>query len=272
MLYFVFTVDGDWKEYFNAALPEEKRLPDKQHMLSLVEREIGLATRVLGDKFIHFIHTSFRAKDFFLQPEFVKEWRQIEEGGGSVGVHCHADDPGRAYWHDDPGKMEEMIGFFTDALEENNLSPVAFRGGYMSFSSATIPILEENGIFLDFSCDPGRYLLQDGRPVSDWRGAPDNFYRMSYEDHRQPGDSRIFEIPLGVYIETEPLWKIWKKARQFKRRGEKMIFSVLAHSYDFSSFKMRLKIRLALSILRKYGKFISAQEVLTIVNSGDKER
>jgi len=268
MLYFIFTIDGDWKEYFNIGLPEEKRLPDKQRMLSLIDREIGLATKILGGKFIHFIHTSPRARDFFLQPEFIGKWREIEGRGGDVGVHCHADDPGRAYYHNDPGKMEEMIGFFTGALEENNLSPVAFRGGYMSFSPATIPVLEENGIFLDFSCDPGRYLLHDGRPVSDWRGAPDNFYRMSYEDHRRPGDSRVFEIPLGIYIETESLWKIWKKARQFKRRKGETVLSVLAHSYDFSSFKMRLKIKLALLILKRFGRFISAEESLRIASGG----
>ncbi len=272
MLYFVFTVDGDWKEYFDPRFPEEKRKPDRKKMLSWIDWEVGLAARVLDGKLIHFIHTSSRARDFFLQPEFIRKWREIEGQGGDVGVHCHEDDPGRAYYHDDPGKMEAAISFFADALEENNLRPIAFRGGYMGFSSATISILEENGIFLDFSCDPDRYLKDGDLLVSDWRGAPDNFYRMSYEDHRRPGKSRVFEIPLGIYIETESLLKIWKKARQFRRREGETILSVLAHSYDFDSLRMRLKIRLALSILKKCGKFISAREALTMINSKDKDR
>lgn len=272
MLYLVFTVDGDWEEYFDLKLPEEERRPKKQRMLSWVDQEIKLASGLLNGRFVHFIHTSPRARDFFLRQEFIGKWKEVEARGGSVGVHCHEDDPGRAYYSDDPEKMEKAIDFLAQALDERGVKPIAFRGGYMSFSPTTIPILEEQSIFLDFSCVPGRHLLHGGLLVSDWRGAPDNYYRLSYEDHRRPGKSRVFEVPLGIYIETESLLGIWKKARALSRRKEDVVVSVLAHSYDFASFGMRFKIRLALSILRKYGKFISAQEALALISSKDKEQ
>jgi hypothetical protein len=262
MLYFIFTIDGDWEEYFNTALPEEKRLPDKQRMLSLIGWEIKLASDVLNGRFIHFVHTSPRARDFFLQPEFILKWREIEGGGGNVGVHCHEDDPQLAYYHNNPKKMEESIDFLAGVLDEKGLKASSFRGGYMGFSPTTIPILEENGIFLDFSCAPGRYLRHGDLLVSDWRGAPENFYRMSYEDHRRPGKSRVFEIPLGIYIETTSLLNIWKKARELRKRQGDTIVSVLAHSYDFKSSLMRIKMKLALLILKNYGKFINAEEAL----------
>lgn len=265
-LYFVFTIDGDWEEYFYTKLPEEKRRPDKRRMLSLIGQEIKLASDVLNGRFIHFVHTSPRARDFFLRPEFIACWKEIESKGGNVGIHCHEDDPHRAYHFDDMKKMEEAIGFLAEKLDEAGLKSPAFRGGYMTFSPKTIPILEENGIFLDFSCVPGRHLMHGDLLVTDWRGAPDNFYRLSYEDHRKPGDSRVTEIPLGIYIEIESLFNIWRKARRLRKRGGTVVVSVLAHSYDFSSFKMRLKLKLALLILKKYGRFINAKEVLERVS------
>jgi hypothetical protein len=162
--------------------------------------------------------------------------------------------------------MEKAVGFLAEGLSKKGLKPAAYRGGYLAFSPKTIPILEENGVFLDFSCEPGRYLFHGELLVSDWRGAPDNYYRMSYEDHRRSGNSRVLEIPLGIYIETNSLWRIWGKARKLKKRKGDIIVSVLAHSYDFGSFLKRLKIKLALLILKRYGRFINAREALEKVS------
>ena len=265
MLYFVFTVDGDWEEYYDSRLPEDKRKPNKKRMLSWFAHEIQLASNILNGRFLHFVHTSPRARDFFLQPEYVSCWKEIEKRGGSVGIHCHEDDPRRAYFYDNQEKMEKAIGFLAEGLSEKGLQPMAYRGGYLAFGPKIIPILEENAIFLDFSCEPGRYLFHEGLLVSDWRRAPNNFYRMSYADHRKPGNSNLFEIPLGIYIEKDSLRKIWRKAKELKKWEGKVIVSVLAHSYEFGSFTRRLKIKLALLILRKYGKFVSAKEVLQII-------
>lgn len=268
MVYFIFTVDGDWDEYFDPRLSEKERAPDKQTMLGLIDAEIRLASSALGGRFMHFVHTSPRARDFFLQPEFIARWRQIESKGGSVGVHCHEDDPGRAYYFDEQAKMEAAIGFLAGKLAKNGLKPLAFRGGYMTFSPKTIPILEDNGIFLDLSCDPGRFQRHGELLVSDWRGAPDNFYRLSYDDHRRPGTSNVFEVPLGIYIETQSLFRIWLKARQLKKRHGDVIVSVLAHTYDFARPRMVRKIKLALNILKRYGTFINAQEALGMIAKG----
>lgn len=266
MQYFVFTIDGDWEEYYDHTLPAEIRKPDKKRLLSWFDLEIKLASKMLNGRFVHFIHTSPLARDFFLQPEFISRWKEIESRGGSVGVHCHEDDPHRAYYYADAEKMKKAISFLTERLSGEGLKPAAFRGGYLTFSPRTIPILEKLSIFLDFSCEPGRHLFHGELLVSDWRGAPDNYYRLSYEDHRRSGKSRVHEIPLGIYIETNSLWKIWGKARGFKKRKEDIIVSVLAHSYDFGSFLKRLKIKLALLILKRYGRFINAREVLEKVS------
>ncbi|MFH0928165.1 MAG: hypothetical protein V1821_01690, partial [bacterium] len=87
-LYFVFSIDGDWAEYFSTALSTDERHPDKRTLLGLVNREIKMAASLNG-KFLHFVHTSPISRDFFIEPEFMVLWKKIRDQGGGVGVHCH---------------------------------------------------------------------------------------------------------------------------------------------------------------------------------------
>ncbi len=260
-LNFVFTIDGDWDQYFSTRLGQEGRRPLPERELPLVEAELDMAAAV-GGKFVHFVHTSPLTRDFFLRPEFVALWRRAEAGGGEVGVHCHEEDLYSAWHYADPGRMEPAIGDLVRGLRAAGLSPISYRGGFMAFGPAVIPLLEKNGLALDFSCDPGRHLVTNGALVSDWRGAPSNAYRMDSADHRRPGGSGVFEIPLGIYIERQSLWAIWKKCRALAASGEDVFVTVLAHTYDFASWKMRLKIRAALEICKAYGVFLSPAEAL----------
>jgi len=265
MLYFVFTIDGDWDEYFDAKLPEEKRRVNDKVLAALIKREIRLAKSAIGGKMLHFVHSSPLARDYFVRPAFISLWKQIEQAGGSVGVHCHEEQLYKSWHFEDADKMKLAINFLCNGLRKNGLSPISYRGGFMTFSPKIIPFLEENNLAFDFSCEPGRHLVYNNVLVSDWQGAPGNYYRLSYEDHRKVGNSKVFEIPLGICIERLSLWQIWKKARQLKKLKETQVLSVMAHTYDYKSFKMRLKIKLALLILKRYGKFINDKEALLII-------
>ena len=275
MLYFVFTVDGDWEEYYNPKLSEEERAPNLKKLLNFIDKEITTVLRIIDGKFIHFVHTSPRARDFFLGPEFISRWKKIEEHHGSIGIHCHEDDPRKAYYFDDQERMEKAIGYFTNGLRDKGLFPLAYRGGYMAFSPKTILLLEKNEIFLDFSCEPGRYLIHGEKMlVADWRGSPCNFYRMDYTDHRKPGNSKVFEVPIGnalggyLHIELSSIIKMWNIAKILKRKAKTndVIVSVLAHTFEFGNFLRVFKIRLTLAILKRYANFINAKEALAIVN------
>ena len=85
-LYFVFTVDGDWDDFFSFELPKEKRMPDKKTELTLVKREIETAAYING-KLLHFIHSSEVAPDFFLQDEFVALWKEIDNDNIPAGIY-----------------------------------------------------------------------------------------------------------------------------------------------------------------------------------------
>ncbi|MDT8286774.1 MAG: hypothetical protein RQ748_06665 [Elusimicrobiales bacterium] len=258
---FVFTIDGDWDEYFSTRLGEAGRRPSLERELPLVAAELDMAAAV-GGRFVHFVHTSPLTRDFFLRPEFTALWKRAEASGGEVGVHCHEEDLYSAWHYADPSRMEPAIGDLVRGLRAAGLAPISYRGGFMAFGPAVIPLLEANGLPLDFSCAPDRHLVTNGALVSDWRGAPANVYRMDRSDHRKRGDSAVFEIPLGIYIERQSLWTIWKRCRELAAAKEEVIVTVLAHTYDFSSWKMKLKIRAALEICKAYGTFVNPAEAL----------
>jgi len=282
-LYFVFTVDGDWGGYFSDELSRKERKPDKKAFLELIRHEIDVSSAA-GVSLLHFVHTSPVARQYFLLPDFTALWKEIRDKGGSIGVHCHEESLFTDGKLDNAAAIEESIRSVTEPLRNRGLKLISYRGGYLTFCRSIIPILERNGIALDFSCDPGRHLRFKGNVIADWRGAPDTHYRMSYEDHRRPGNSKVLEIPLGkagggtLYIEITSLFGVWRAARALAKRakGEKkdIVVSVLSHTYEFSSFMKRLKIKIALLICRKYGIFISDEEVLDIIDrtkSGKKE-
>jgi len=281
MLYFIFTVDGDWKEYFDVNLPEEERLPNVGVMQGLIEQEIEVATRNLDGRFIHFIHTSPRARKFFLNEPFMKFWRQIIENGGDIGIHPHEDEPHKAYYFQDSSRMKEVISGQVSALRKQGLNVYAYRGGYLAFSSNLIPILEENGLYFDFSCEPGRYLVDCDKLISDWRGAPTSLYRMSYHDHRKVGDSGVYEIPIGtskghyLYFEKSTPEIIKETVFDLKEKSMKdshdIIVSVLTHTYEYTSLEEIKNIEEKISLLKKYGRFINLRQLRDIINDAQEK-
>ena len=202
MLYLIFTVDGDWGNYFDVELPPEKRQPDTTLLQDSIEREMEVAARCLEGRFIHFIHTSPYARTFFLKAPFVKLWRSIIHRGGDIGVHCHEDIPYNEYYFEDTPRMKKVIFEQVTTLRSLGLKTCTYRGGFLTFSHTLIPVLEENGLYFDFSCEPGRHLVHNGKLVSDWTGSPRSLYKMSYADHRKEGTSSVYEIPMGAVSYT----------------------------------------------------------------------
>ena len=273
-LNFIFTVDGDWDEYFSTKLTKRQRRPNQKHLLGLIKREVKIARSING-KILHFVHTSPVTREYFIQPNFVALWKKIEKGGGSIGVHCHEEGLFSHGKLNDPAKLEQSIHSITVPLRDKGLSLISYRGGYLTFCKSIIPILERNGIILDFSCSSGRYLHYRGRLIADWRGAPKNYYHMCYHDHRKEGKSDVVEIPLGklkqrgLYIDITSLLDIWMVARHLSKKEKStkgnIMVSLLTHTYEFSSLWKRLRIKAALFICRFYGCFINDKEALDIV-------
>ncbi|MBU4311431.1 MAG: hypothetical protein KJ706_01775 [Candidatus Omnitrophica bacterium] len=134
-----------------------------------------------------------------------------------------------------------------------------------------VKILEDNKIYFDFSCEPGRFLKEGDNLVSDWRGAPESHYRMSYNNRCKPGDSRVWEIPVGtskgkyLYFEKSNMAELEKitldlKERSVENRGD-LVVSVLSHTYEYESPETIRGIEEKLLLLKKYGTFINLNEL-----------
>jgi len=271
MLYFVFTVDGDWGEYFDIKLSEEERAPKKDLLQRLIQREIETSRRILNGRFIHFVHTSSRARDFFLQKEFLLLWKDIVKDGGDVGLHCHEDDPYKEYYYGDASRMRKVISERAEAFRKAGLEIKSYRSGFLGFSSEMVKALEENKIFFDFSCEPDRFLKHGESLVCDWRKSPETQYRMDYSNHAKAGSSKVWEIPLGasrgryLYFEKSSLKDIEEVAGVLKEKSIKdkkdIVVSVLSHTYEYESLETIKNIEEKLSLLKKYGKFINIKEL-----------
>lgn len=275
-MYFLYTVDGDWKEYFDVKLPDEKRMPQHKVMQDTIWQEIRMARKALSGKFIHFIHTSPLARDFFFEGSFINLYKTIIAYGGDVGLHCHEDEPYKGYYFRDLAHMRRIISWKIAQLRRYGIKVCAYRGGFMAFTRKLIPILEEAGIGFDFSCEPGRCLTHNKTVVSDWRGAPVSFYRMSRLDHRRKGKSSIFEVPVGsvkgryLYFEKIDLKSLKNVASDLKKqsdkKGQDVTVSVLAHSWEYASGSSCESIEEKLTLLKKYGTFINLKELGKILS------
>lgn len=262
MLYFIFTIDGDWLEYFE----ETDRLPKEGVLLDLIQREIDLADKVLKGRFIHFIHTSPLVREFFLERNFRKLWKDIAKNQGDTGLHCHED-----YYYQDASRMKKAISEEVNLFKKAGLNPKCYRSGFLGFSKHMVRILEENRIHFDFSCEPGRFLKHEDILIADWRGAPLHQYRMSYDNHCQSGDSKVWEIPLGIsqgkslYFEKYGIEDIERIALDLKEKSMQnkhdIIVSVLSHTYEFESLDRVRYIEKNLKSLQRYGTFINLKEL-----------
>lgn len=276
MLYFIYTIDGDWLEYFDTRLRDEERLPKEDVLLDLVQREIDLSDKTLKGKFVHFIHTSPRVRDFFLERNFRKMWKDIVKNNGDTGLHCHEDDPYKDYYCQDAYHMRDVISERVAAFQKVGLDVKCYRGGFLGFSNETVRVLEENGILFDFSCEPGRLLTHDKKIVCDWRDAPEHHYRMSHDDHCKQGESKVWEIPLGaskgryLYFEKSSLQDIEEIALDLRQRSLQnkcdIIVSVLSHTYEYVSLERVKAVEEKLCILKKYGKFINLKGLKDILS------
>ena len=143
MLYFIFTIYGDWGDYFDIKLSDGERLPREGLLCDLIQREIDLADRVLKGRFIHFIHTSPLARNFFLEQNFRKLWKDIIKNNGDAGLHCHED-----YYYQDRSRMRKAISEGIRIFEKAGLNPECYRSGFLGFSAPMVRILEENKIYI----------------------------------------------------------------------------------------------------------------------------
>jgi hypothetical protein len=129
-----------------------------------------------------------------------------QSGRCEIGAHLHP-------WSSPPFREEDLAGTYPsqlpDALLERQLTeltetiaahqgvrPVSYRAGRHGFDGRSVGILETLGYAVDTSVDP---LLNDRRKGGpSFAGAPLHPYHPDPRDVRQPGLSRLLEVPISA--------------------------------------------------------------------------
>ncbi len=155
--------------------------------------------------------------EFGVRPTYVVTWEMatressagvLRELGRSgrceLGTHLHpwSSPPFRpedlrdhTYPHNLPmDLLERQLTELTGAIEANlGTRPTTYRAGRNGFDGRTLPVLEKLGYTVDTSVDP---LFNERRKRGMlFAGAPLAPYFPDYQDVRQPGPSRVRELP-----------------------------------------------------------------------------
>jgi hypothetical protein len=210
-------------------------------------------------------------RDFFIEKDFRKLWKDLAGNNGDVGLHCHEDDPYKEYYYQDESRMRRVIRERSVSFRKSGLDIKCYRSGFLGFSRDMVRILEDNGLFFDFSCEPGRFLEDNGQLICNWKNSPRRHYRMSYDNHCKEGDSKVWEIPVGaskgryLYFEKSSLEDIENTALDLKEESVQtssdIAVSVLSHSYEYISKERMKDVESKIGALKKYGKFINLKEL-----------
>ncbi len=184
---------------------------------------------------------------------FPELWRSCEKQGHEIGHHAHG------IIGCSPEQKDAIISRGIGTLRELGLDPVSYRGGRFHMNGPLLKILEKNKIKYDSSVVPGlREVFQDGTERCNHSGAPREPYNPSYQDHTQPGEAQILELPINRY-DKHPM-EFWGGVLTCRTKDvilfdyfleqKKYEFIVaLTHSWEGLSFKIRKSVR-----GQKYGK------------------
>lgn len=168
---------------------------------------------------------------------YAAEIAAAAQAGDAIGLHTHAwrFDGTAQRWisdHGDAAWVEHCIRLSAEAFRaELGRAATLFRFGDGWFDGRIVPLLEELGIEIDLTLEPGlpggHRLTQElwtGR-IPDRRNAPRRPYRPDPADFRRPdatGKTRLWEIPLstGAPVRRPKLARplsLWRWLRSTKR-------------------------------------------------------
>jgi len=129
-----------------------------------------------------------------------------------VGAHHHPwTTPPRVNGHLYPANLapdhfRAQLRELTAAVSDiTGARPVSYRAGRNGFAGWQVPLLEEEGYAVDSSVDPFFNERSKGGPS--FSGAPLTPYFVSPDDPRQPGASRLLEIPISSALNRR--WPRW---------------------------------------------------------------
>lgn len=236
----------------------------------------GEMKNLTDGKFILTPHSGTYCRTGYYEGEMLEVYREAVAGGGELAVHLHEEIKGVGTRYAEREHMEAMFKDCQTRLLDAGIVPIAYRGGHYAYHPLMNRLMEENEIFVDYSCCPG--MAKADREAI-WTHAE---YSASYipEKLREPWDgqkrSRVLEIPIGsdgkgseyaniLHVEQselDNLTRVWDTVvARAEKEGRPQIVHCLFHTGSVGEPKWLERYKRFLEMIpKRKGQFVTTAE------------
>jgi hypothetical protein len=281
-IYLVPVVDVNWLVYAPFDPGRDFRVDPPNVEQSIKDtRRLNAEMRDLADgKFILTPHSGTYCRTGYYEGEILDVYCEAVAGGAEVAVHLHEEIKGVGTRY---AEWDHVSAVFSDCkarLEAVGIHPVAYRGGHYAYHPFMNRMLEENGIFADYSACPG---MNYPEREAIWTEAelsaaylPEN-PRAPWMGQRR---SKVLEIPIGsdglgstykniLHVEQselDNLTRVWDAiVARAEAEGRPQVVHCLFHTASVGEPKWLERYRRFLDMVpRRRGQFVTTIEAREI--------
>lgn len=277
-VYLVPLIDVNWLVYAPFDPGRDFRIDPPNVPQSVIDTRVLIRElqSLTDGKFILSPHSGTYCRSGYYEGEMLEVYREAVAGGAELCVHLHEEIKGQGTRYAEWDHMQAMFKDCRTRLEAAGIRPVAYRGGHYAYHPFMNRLLEENDVFVDYSCCPGlnkpdreaiwthaefsaAYLPED--PRVPWRGQP---------------RTKVLEIPIGsdgqgseykniLHVEQselENLARVWDViVARAEREGRPQIVHCLFHTGSVGEARWLERYRRFLEMVpKRKGQFVTTAE------------
>lgn len=277
-VYAVPVIDVNWLVFAPFDPGRGFRVDPPNVRQSLIDLKIVMSElkNLTDGKYVLTPHSGTYCRSEYYEGDILGLYQEAVAGGADVGVHLHEEIKGVGTRFAEMDHVTAMFLACKQKLEAAGVRPVAYRGGHYAYHPAMNKLLEDNEIFVDYSCCP-KLDFPDREAI--WTEAgytadllPDNLRRPWPSQRR----SRILEVPIGsdglgtayaniLHIEQseiDNLERVWDAVvARAEAQHAPQIVHFLFHTASVGEEKWLKRFRQFLDMVpRRRGQFISSAE------------
>ena len=248
VVYMVPLIDVNWLTFAPFDPGRDFRIdpPKVEQSIGETRDLCGILKNLTNGKSVLTPHSGTYCRIAYYEGEMVAVYQESVANGGELAIHLHEEIKGGGVRFGESDHIRTVFLECKKKYEAAGLSANSYRGGHYAYAGFMNELMEENDIYIDFSCCPG---LHEPTREAIWDHALFSGYYLPKDPRgRTDGSeamSNVFEIPIGsdglgakyeniLHVEQselENLQRIWGViARRAETEGRAQIVHSLFHS------------------------------------------